>query len=137
MANVLTMEVGLPAARYPAERRLQFYPRGAGRAPRAARRGVDAARATASRSSDRRAAERCSIVSARPSVPLNDMPVTCRSRRDARLLPDAADSRSLRGREFAASDDANPTPGFVVNQAFVDEAPGRQSIRCGAQLAGA
>ena len=27
----------------------------------------------------------------------------------------------VRGREFAASDDANPTPGFVVNQAFVDK----------------
>ena len=26
----------------------------------------------------------------------------------------------LQGREFSDSDDANPTPGFVVNQAFVD-----------------
>lgn len=26
----------------------------------------------------------------------------------------------LRGREFAHADDANPTPGFIVNQAFVD-----------------
>ena len=26
----------------------------------------------------------------------------------------------LRGREFTHADDANPAPGFIVNQAFVD-----------------
>ena len=39
----------------------------------------------------------------------------------------------LRGREFTTADDANPAPGFVVNQAFVDrylEASTRFANRC-------
>jgi putative ABC transport system permease protein len=118
MSDVLTMEVVLPAARYPAERRTPFF-RDALTALRALP-GVESA--GAGNSLPVVGAPRGGTVFHRlgaPTLPLNDMPgtfVRVATPGYFRTLRIPV----LRGREFADSDDANPTPGFVVNQAFVD-----------------
>jgi putative ABC transport system permease protein len=119
MSNVLTMDVGLPAARYPPERRLQFYREALtalGALP-----GVESA--SAGNSLAVIGAPRGGTVFHRlgtPTVSLNDMPGTV-----VRVVASGYFRTLripvLRGREFADSDDANPTPGFVVNQAFVEQ----------------
>ena len=118
MANVLTMDVGLPAARYPPERRAQFF-----REALAALRALPGVESTgAGNSLPVIGSPRGGTVFHRlgtPAVPLNDMPITF-----VRVATPGY-FRTMRipvlhGREFADSDDANPTPGFVVNQAFAD-----------------
>ena len=119
MANVLTMEVGLPAARYPAERRVQFY-----REALAALRALPGVESTgAGNSLAVIGSPRGGTVFHRlgtPTLPLNDMPITV-----VRVATPGYFKTLripiVRGREFADSDDANPTPGFVVNQAFADK----------------
>jgi putative ABC transport system permease protein len=118
-SNVLTMEVALPAARYPAERRTQFF--------RDALTALDALPGVESVGAGNSLAvigsPRGGTVLHRlgmPIVPLNEMPVTV-----VRVaMPGYFKTLRIpivRGREFAPSDDANPAPGFVVNQAFVDK----------------
>jgi putative ABC transport system permease protein len=114
--GVLTMEIGLPAARYPPERRIRFYSQ-----------ALDALRALPGVESAAAADSLAVIGSPRggtvfhrrgtPELPLNERPsavirvVTPGYFRTLRIPV-------LRGREFTEADDANPTPGFVVNEAF-------------------
>jgi putative ABC transport system permease protein len=119
MSNVLTMQIGLPAARYTPERRTQFY-----REALAALRALPGVESTGAGNS------LAVIGSPRggtgfhrlgtPTLPLSQMPITI-----VRVVTPGY-FRTLRipivrGREFADSDDANPTPGFVVNQAFANK----------------
>ena len=118
--DVLTMEVALPGARYTPERRVQFY-REALDALRALPGVQSAAAGDSLPSSDRRGAARSSIASARRYAAEREAG-RGHSRRDARILPDAR-IPILRGREFTDADDATPTPGFIVNDAFVRTLP--------------
>lgn len=115
--NVLTMAVTLPGTRYPPERRVQFY-----------REAVDALRALPG-VTGAAAGNGLAIVGAprggtsfhrlgTPVQPTHESPVavirvvTPEYFRTLRIP-------ILRGREFTAADDATPTPGFIVNDAFV------------------
>jgi putative ABC transport system permease protein len=119
MTNVLTLDVTLPAARYPPERRTQFF-----REALAALRALPGVESTGAGSSLAViGSPRGGTVFHRlgtPIVPLHEMPVTV-----VRVATPGYFQTMripvLRGREFAESDDANPTPGFVVNQAFADK----------------
>ena len=115
--DVLTMEITLPGARYTPERRTAFY-----------RDIVSALRALPGVESAAAANSLAVIGSPRggtafhragtPEVPMNERPfavirvVTPGYFRTLR-------TPVLRGREFTDADDANPTPGFIVNEAFV------------------
>jgi putative ABC transport system permease protein len=115
--DVLTMEVVLPGTRYDGDRRVRFY-----------RDALDALRAlpgvTAAAAGDSLAIigpPRGGTIFHRlgtPVLPMNDSPsatirvVTPGYFRTLRIP-------MLRGREFTAADDATPTPGFIVNEAFV------------------
>jgi putative ABC transport system permease protein len=115
--DVLTMEVGLPATRYTPERRTAFY-----------REVVDALRAIPGVESAAAANSLAVIGSPRggtvfhrlgtPELPLNERPIAV-----IRVVTPGY-FRTLRipvvrGREFTEEDNANPAPGFIVNEAFV------------------
>jgi putative ABC transport system permease protein len=115
--NILTMEVALPATRYAVERRVQFFRQAI--AAIEALPSVEAA--TAANSLPVVGAARGGTVFHRqgtPELPINDRPVVA-----IRVVTPgffrAVRVPVLRGREFSAADTANPTPGFVVNDAFV------------------
>jgi putative ABC transport system permease protein len=114
--DVLTMELALPGARYPAERRVTFY-----RDAVAAIRSISGVESAAAGNS-------LAVIGAprggswfhrlgTPELPAPDRPaalirvVTPGYFRTLRIPV-------LRGREFTEADDANPTPGFIVNEAF-------------------
>jgi putative ABC transport system permease protein len=115
--NVLTMEITLPAARYDAARRVQFF-----------RQAIDAVAALPGVESAAAGNSLAVIGSPRggtvfhregtPELPLNDRPVavirvvTPGFFRTLRIPV-------LRGRDFTSADAANPAPGFIVNDAFV------------------
>jgi putative ABC transport system permease protein len=115
--DVLSMEVILPGTRYTPERRTAFF-----------RDLVTAVRALPGVESAAAANSLAVIGSPRggtafhrlgtPEKPINELPfavirvVTPAYFRTLRIPV-------LRGREFVEADDANPTPGFVVNEAFV------------------
>jgi putative ABC transport system permease protein len=117
--SVLTMAVALPGTRYQPERRVQFY-----------REALDALRAlpgvTAAAAGDGLAiigSPRGGTIFHRlgtPVLPPNESPaVVIRV-----VTPDYFRTLGipiLRGREFTAADDSSPTPGFVVNDAFVEK----------------
>jgi putative ABC transport system permease protein len=114
--HVLTMEIRLPAARYTPERATIFY-----REAVAALRtlpGVESAAAADSLPviGDPRGGTGIHILGT-PEVPMNDRPFVV-----VRVVTPGyfrtLGIPMLRGREFADADDANPTPGFVVNEAF-------------------
>lgn len=111
------MEVALPGTRYQPERRVQFY-----------RAALDALRALPGVASAA-AGDSLAVIGpprggtvfhrlGTPVLPVNDSPsATIRV-----VTPDYFRTLRipmLRGREFTAADDASPTPGFVVNDAFV------------------
>ena len=114
--GVLTMKVGLPGIRYTPERRTAFY-----------REAVAALRALPGVESAAAANSLAVIGTPRggtvfhrlgtPELPINDRPatvirvVTPGYFRTLRIPV-------LRGREFTEADDANPAPGFIVNEAF-------------------
>lgn len=114
--GVLTMEIGLPGTRYTPERRAAFY-----------REAVATLRALPGVASAAAANSLAVIGTPRggtafhrlgtPELPLNDRPVavirvvTPGYFRTLRIPV-------LRGREFTEADDANPAPGFIVNEAF-------------------
>jgi putative ABC transport system permease protein len=115
--DVLTMELALPGTRYPPERRVQFY-----------REALDALRALPGVASAAAGDSLAVIGTPRggtvfhrlgtPVRPLSESPhavirvVTPDYFRTLRIP-------ILRGREFTVPGDATPTPGFVVNDAFV------------------
>ena len=114
--GVLTMRIGLPGIRYTPERRTAFY-REAVAALRALP-GVESAAAANSLAVI--GAPRGGTVFHRlgtPELPINDRPAavirvaTPGYFRTLRIPV-------LRGREFTEADDANPAPGFIVNEAF-------------------
>ncbi len=116
--GVLTMEVGLPSARYTAERRVAFY-RDAVAALRALP-GVEAA--AAGNSLPVVGSPRGGTLFHRlgtPELPMNERPVAT-----IRVVTPgyfrALGIPVIRGREFIDSDDAVATPGFIVNEAFVN-----------------
>jgi predicted permease len=114
--DVLTMDVVLPPTRYTPERRVAFY-----------RQATDALRALPGVESAAAANSLMVVGSPRggtvfhrrgtPELPLMERPaalirvVTPGYFRTLRIPV-------LRGREFTNSDDANPAPGFIVNDAF-------------------
>jgi len=116
--GLLTMQVALPDARYPIERQVAFQQQ----LLTAIRElpGVDSAGAASGLPviGAPRAGTRFHRYST-PAVPRSALPsatirvVTPGCFRTLRIPV-------LRGREFTHADDANPTPGFIVNQAFVD-----------------
>ena len=115
--NVVTMEVNLPGARYDPQRRVQFY-----------RQAIEAIAALPGVESAAAANSLAVIGSPRggtafhrqgtPELPINDRPsavirVVTPGLFQTLRIP------VLRGREFTYADTANPTPGFIVNDAFV------------------
>ncbi len=114
--DLLTMEIALPPARYPPERRIQYF-----------REAVDALRAVPGVEAAAAGNSLATIGSLRggtvfhrlgtPLLPLNERPIA-----SIRVVAPAYFSTLripvLRGREFTTADDANPRPGFVVNDAF-------------------
>jgi predicted permease len=115
--GVLTMEVGVPAARYPAERRVAFY-RNAVAALKALP-GVEAA--AAGNSLPVIGSPTGGTVFHRlgtPELPLNEQPLAVIRVVTAGYFR-ALGVPVIRGREFVDADEAVPAPGFVVNQAFV------------------
>jgi putative ABC transport system permease protein len=114
--DVLTMEIRLPGTRYTPERTMVFY-----------REAISALRALPGVESAAAADSLAVIGQPRggtgihrlgtPEVPMNERPfavirvVTPGYFRTLRIPV-------LRGREFTEADDANPKPGFVVNEAF-------------------
>ena len=116
--GLVTMEVGLPGARYPIERRVAFY-RELLTAIEALP-GVDSAGGASGLPviGSPRAGTRFHRLSTRVD-PKTQMVDHDYSGRHAEKFPHAAHSGPP-GREFTHADDANPTPGFIVNKAFVD-----------------
>ena len=115
--DVLTMEVGLPGARYPPAKRIAFY-----RTAVAALRALPGVQSAA-------AANSLPVIGAptggtifhrlgTPEVPLNERPITVVRVVTAGYFQ-ALGIPIIRGREFVDADEALPAPGFVVNQAFV------------------
>jgi putative ABC transport system permease protein len=114
--DVLTMEVTVPGARYNTERRVAFYRDVAG-----AIRALPGVESVAAANSLAVVGEpRGGTVFHRlgtPQVPMNERPVA-----QIRVVTPGY-FRALRipvlmGREFTEADDANPTPGFIVNETF-------------------
>jgi putative ABC transport system permease protein len=114
--DVLTMEIGLPAARYTAEQRTAFY--------RSAVAALEAlpgvAAAAAGNSLPVIGGPRGGTIFHRlgtPEVPQYERPIAV-----IRVVTPgyfhALGIPILRGREFTIADDASPTPGFIVNEAF-------------------
>jgi putative ABC transport system permease protein len=114
--DVLTMEVRLPGIRYTPERTITFY-----RQAVAALRGLPGAESAA-------AANSLAVIGTprggtaihrlgTAELPINERPFTV-----VRVVTPGyfrtLHIPVLRGREFTEADDANPTPGFVVNEAF-------------------
>jgi putative ABC transport system permease protein len=114
--DLLTMEITLPAARYSPERRTAFY-----------RSAVDALRAlpgvetaAAGNSLPVIGGPRGGTIFHRlgtPEVPPHEQPMAV-IRVVAPGYFHALGIPILRGREFSEADDASPTPGFIVNDAF-------------------
>ncbi len=114
--GLLTMEIGLPGTRYTPERRAAFF-----------REAVAALRALPGAESAAAANSLAVIGTPRggtvfhrlgtPELPMNDKPsaiirvVTPGYFRTLQIPV-------LRGREFTDADDANPAPGFIVNEVF-------------------
>ena len=118
--GLVTMEVGLPGGRYPAERRVAFYREAL--ASLEALPGVESAAASNSLAGHRLATGRAAgfIVAARRSCRSGQRPIAL-----IRVVTPGY-FRTLRiplrrGREFTHADEANPAPGFIVNEAFVKE----------------
>lgn len=116
--DVLTMEVGLPAARYSPERRVGFY-RTAITALRALP-GVEAAAGANSlpvigSPSGGTAFHRLGT----PELPMNERPTAVIRVVTAGYFQ-ALGIPVMRGREFVDADEAVAVPGFVVNQAFAN-----------------
>ena len=116
--DLLTMEVSLPAARYTPERRTLFYRNAV--AALQALPGVTTA--AAGNSLPVIGGPRGGTIFHRlgtPEKPQYEQPVTT-----VRVVAPgyfrALGIPILRGREFTEADDASPTPGFVVNDAFVN-----------------
>jgi putative ABC transport system permease protein len=116
--GLLTMQVSLPGTRYPIERQVAFQQE----LLTAIRElpGVDSAGAASGLPviGAPRAGTRFHRLST-PTVPRSQM-----SSATIRVVSPGYFRTLripvLRGREFTHADDANPTPGFIVNQAFVD-----------------
>jgi predicted permease len=116
--GLLTMEVALPSARYPADRRPPFF-----------REAISALRALPGVESSAAANSLPVVGSPRggtafhrlgtPELAMNDRPVaTIRV-----VTPGYFRTLGipvLTGREFTEADDANPRPGFIVNEAFAN-----------------
>jgi putative ABC transport system permease protein len=116
--GLLTMQVSLPGTRYPIERQVAFQ-----RELLTAIRelpGVDSAGAASGLPVI--GAPRAGTRFHRLSTPI--VPSTQMSSATIRVVAPGYFRTLripvLRGREFTHADDANPTPGFIVNQAFVD-----------------
>jgi len=116
--GLLTMQVSLPGTRYPIERQVAFQ-----RELLTAIRelpGVDSAGAASGLPVI--GAPRAGTRFHRLSTPV--VPSTQMSSATIRVVAPGYFRTLripvLRGREFTHADDANPTPGFIVNQAFVD-----------------
>ena len=117
--GLVTMEVGLPGARYPAERRVAFYRDAL--ASIEALPGVESA--AASNSLPVIGSPRAGSWFHRrgtPELQPGQRPITL-----IRVVTPGY-FRTLRiplrrGREFTHADEANPAPGFIVNEAFVKE----------------
>jgi putative ABC transport system permease protein len=114
--DVLTMEVRLPGVRYTPERAMTFY-----REAVAALRGLPGVESAAAANSlavigTPRGGTAIHLLGA-PELPVNDRPYAV-----VRVVTPGyfrtLHIPVLRGREFTEADDANPTPGFVVNEAF-------------------
>jgi predicted permease len=115
--DLLTMEVSLPVARYDPERRTMFYRRAV--AALQALPGVEAA--TAGNSLPVIGGPRGGTTFHRlgtPELPTYEQP-SATIRVVAPGYFRALGIPILRGREFTDADDGGPTPGFVVNDAFV------------------
>ena len=116
--GLLTMQVSLPGTRYPIERQVAFQQE----LLTAIRElpGVDSAGAASGLPVI--GAPRAGTRFHRLSTPI--VPPTQMSSATIRVVTPGYFRTLripvLRGREFTHADDANPTPGFIVNQAFVD-----------------
>jgi predicted permease len=114
--DVLTLQVALPPVRYTAERRTAFY-----REAVAALRGLPGVESAAAANSlavigTPRGGTGIHLLGT-PDASMNDRPsavirVVTPGYFQTLRVP------VLRGREFTEADDANPAPGFVVNEAF-------------------
>jgi putative ABC transport system permease protein len=116
--GLLTMQIALPGTRYPIERQVAFQQEllAAIRAlpgvdSAAAASGLPVIGAPRAGTSFRRLSAPVVPSSQRPSATIRV--VTPEYFRTLRIPV-------VRGREFTDADDANPAPGFIVNQAFVD-----------------
>ena len=117
--GLLTMQISLPGARYPMERQVAFQQELL--TTIRALPGVDSAGG----------ASGLPVIGpprAGTSFQRLSTPIVSRSQRPSATIrvvtPDYFRTLRipvLRGREFTQADDANPVPGFVVNQAFVDQ----------------
>jgi putative ABC transport system permease protein len=116
--GLLTMQVSLPGTRYPIERQVAFQQELL--TTIRALPGVDSAGAASGLPVI--GAPRAGTRFHRLSTPV--VPPTQMSSATIRVVTPGYFRTLripvLRGREFADADDANPTPGFIVNQAFVD-----------------
>ena len=117
--GLVTMEVGLPGARYPAERRVAFYRDAL--ASIEALPGVESA--AASNSLPVLGSPRAGSWFHRrgtPELQTGQRPITL-----IRVVTPGYFRTLriplLRGRDFTHADEANPAPGFIVNEAFVKE----------------
>jgi putative ABC transport system permease protein len=115
--DVLTMEVVVPGTRYPVERRARFY-----------REAIDALRALPGVDAAAAANSLAVVGVPRGATAVHrlgepDRPVHEQSSAVVRVVTPGLFRTLgvpvLRGREFTDADYANPTPGFVVNEAFV------------------
>jgi putative ABC transport system permease protein len=116
--GLLTMQVALPATRYPIERQVAFQQELLTTIRQLP--GVDSAGAASGLPVI--GAPRAGTSFHRLSTPV--VPRTQRPSATIRVVTPGYFHTLripvLRGREFTHADDANPTPGFIVNQAFVD-----------------
>jgi putative ABC transport system permease protein len=117
--NLVTMEVGLPGARYPGERRVAFFRDTL--ATIEALPGVESA--AASNSLAVIGSPRGGSWFHRRGTP--ELPPSQRPTARIRVVtPEYFRTLRIplrRGREFTRADEANPAPGFIVNEAFARE----------------
>jgi putative ABC transport system permease protein len=116
--DVLTMEVVVPGTRYPAERRVQFY-----------REVIDALRALPGVDAAAAANSLAVVGTPRggtgfhrlgePERPIHERTSVALIRVVTPGLFRTLGVPVVLGREYSEADYANPTPGFVVNEAFV------------------